>query len=174
LDRIEIHLYDAQWPRRFQKEAARIAWALGDQVIRIEHIGSTAVPGIAAKPVIDIMVGLDSLDDGSGLIAPLAELGYAHWYEDPARGERLYFVRWSDETRATRLSHIHAAPVGGVLWKEVLLFRDRLRADPILAAEYESLKQALAERHSDDRDAYTAAKSDFVRRITRPSAHGGI
>jgi len=142
---------------------------LGGFAVRIEHVGSTSVPGLAAKPVIDIMVGLKSVDDGPRVIAPLEQLGYAHWYEDPGRSERLYFVRWADEVRSYRLSHIHAAPLGGTFWTELLLFRDWLRCDTENAARYETLKRDLAKQYINDRDAYTAAKTQFVRAITRPS-----
>jgi GrpB-like predicted nucleotidyltransferase (UPF0157 family) len=168
-DLIEIYPYDPAWPEHFQKEAARITEVLGGFAVRIEHVGSTSVPGLAAKPVIDIMVGLKSVDDGPRVIVPLEQLGYAHWYEDPARAERLYFVRWVDEARSSRLSHIHAAPVGGTFWTELLLFRDWLRCDTANAARYETLKRDLAKQYINDRDAYTAAKTQFVRAITRPS-----
>jgi GrpB-like predicted nucleotidyltransferase (UPF0157 family) len=166
-DLIEIHPYDPAWPGRFKVEAARIMAALGSLAIGIEHVGSTAVPGLAAKPVIDMLLGLKDLDDGPRMVAPLQQLGYAHWYEDPARSERLYFVRWADATRSSRLSHLHVAPVGGVFWTELLRFRDWLRSDAHNAARYQALKQELAQRYADDREAYTAAKTEFVRAITR-------
>jgi len=92
MDQIEIHPYDPHWPRRFREEASRIDAALGELSLTIEHVGSTSVPGLVAKPVIDIMVGLHNFDRGQDVVVALERLGYAHWREDPAKPERLYFV----------------------------------------------------------------------------------
>ncbi|MGP8025197.1 MAG: GrpB family protein [Acidocella sp.] len=164
-DTIHIHDYSTEWPHQFAAEARRIATALEALAPRIEHIGSTSVPGLAAKPVIDIMVGLDDFRHTAEVVAALERLGYAQWYEDPDRSERLFFVRWADAAREHRLSHIHAVPAGSVFWRDHLAFRSRLRADADLASAYAALKRGLAVAHQTDRDAYTAAKTPFIRAV---------
>ena len=152
---------DPDWPSRFQSEAAAIRAALGDQVTRIEHVGSTSVPGLAAKPVVDIQVSVRSMAPRSAYADALVGLGY-RWAIDPWSVEHEFF---SKDTSGERAFHIHVCPDGSEWERRHIAFRDWLRANPEDAARYERLKRELAERHPRDIYSYAAAKSDFIQTI---------
>ena len=155
---IEVVDYDPDWPRRYEEERDRIAAALGDAVVAIEHVGGTAVPGLPAKPVIDIMVGVPDIERAGQAVAGLINLGYQYVPElESQLPERRYFRRGSPETH-----HVHMVAVGSDFWEEHLLFRDYLRGNPQAAAEYGKLKRGLANRFRFDRDAYRAGKVPFI------------
>lgn len=123
----------------------------------IEHIGSTAVPGLHAKPIIDIMAGVRDLDTSRPAIGALAALQYRYF---PYKSDVMHwFCKPSD---AVRTHHLHLVPYESLLWRERLAFRDRLRSEPALSAAYRDLKIALSKAHRDDREAYTEAKSRFI------------
>lgn len=127
----------------------------------VEHIGSTAVAGLDAKPIIDLLVGVRGIRDAVRCIRPLEEIGYSYWSENP-NPDRILFVRFADADRTSRTHNLHVVEVGGDLWNGRIVFRDHLRSHPELAGEYARLKHDLAERFRDDREAYTRAKADFV------------
>jgi len=157
---VEIVEYDPAWPAAYQAERERLAPLLRPGA-QLHHFGSTAVPGLAAKPVIDMIVLVDNLD--TPIVALLERGGYQY---PPAFNATLIHRRFlCYPTAAHRTHHLHLVDEPGELERR-LHFRDRLRADPVLAGEYVALKRALAERYSDDREAYTEAKSEFVRRHT--------
>lgn len=158
--------YDPRWPEMYEEERARIVEAIGDWLVDIQHVGSTSVPGLAAKPVVDIMPGIRTLDDDRHFIGPMEALGYSFLpvHEDDIP-ERRYFRRGDP-----RLFHVHIAEVGGDFWAKHLAFRDYLRAHPDLAAEYAALKRKLAAEYGSDRLGYTAAKSPFILGILEQSA----
>lgn len=158
---VKIVEYDAAWPAQYQAERAAILEAIGPLVVSIEHIGSTAVAGLAAKPILDILVGVADLRLVSQTLQPLANLGYEYRGESGIPG-RHYFRKGSPQTH-----HLHMVQVGGAFWERHLMFRDYLRSHPAAAQDYASLKKALATRHGSDREAYTEAKTDFVRGIER-------
>lgn len=161
-DPIVIADYDVAWPARFEAEKARILGAIGTWAVAVEHIGSTAVPGLAAKPIIDIMVGVASLDCAAQCIAPLQALGYEYVPEFEADiPERRYFRRKS----ASEAYHLHLVAVTSGFWERHLLFRDYLRTHPGAARAYENLKRELAARFGSDREAYTDAKTTFIATI---------
>jgi GrpB-like predicted nucleotidyltransferase (UPF0157 family) len=150
--------YDPRWPGLYAEEASRILALVGDRVLEIEHFGSTAIPGLAAKPVIDIVAAVPSLDELDALTEPLRLLGYLPWlYPD-----RRLHVKW---VNGVRTFHVHVVALGSAFWEERRLFRDYLRAHPAEAREYERLKRVLVERHRTDREAYTEAKTKFIRRV---------
>lgn len=159
--RIVVVDHDPQWPAMFERERARLSTALGTIVVAIEHVGSTSVPGLAAKPIIDLMVGAQSLTEArSHCIDPLRELGYTYLpeYEAWLPGE-LFFRKgvpgpWTH--------HIHLMEPSNPAWERRLLFRDYLRAHPEAADAYAGLKRDLAAAHGDDIDAYRNAKHAFV------------
>ena len=151
--------YDDTWPEMFEAEKTRILEACGEWLVDIEHIGSTSVPGLAAKPIIDMMPGLRRLEDGKHCVEPMQELGYQYLGEYGIP-ERLYFNKGVPRTH-----HVHMFVVGHDQWNRHLLFRDYLRNNPEALAAYADLKRELAERYRDDRDAYTDAKTQFVRAI---------
>ena len=156
---IRIEPYDPAWPARFERERARLAELLGDRAPGgIHHVGSTAVPGLAAKPVIDILVGVADLERSKALIEPLAALEYVY---APYRAGQMHWLCKPDPARRTH--HLHLVPTASERFREELAFRDLLRADPASAPEYARLKARLAERFEHDREAYTEGKSAFIR-----------
>ena len=126
----------------------------------LEQIGSTAVPGLLAKPVIDIMAAVETLDVSRPAIPVLVDLGWTYF---PYRAEVMHW--FCKPSPAFRTHHLHLVPFGSPLWTERLAFRNYLRRDPMTAAEYGRLKRELAERYEFDREAYTDAKGPFVRRV---------
>ena len=161
---VYLATYDPRWPARFEEERGRIEKVIGPWVAEIEHVGSTAVPGLDAKPVIDIMVGLGSMSDADHCVEPLAGLGYSYWRDGVEPHHRL-FVVFVDAGRTARTHNLHLVEAGGWYWKERLLFRDYLRNHPDKAGEYAQIKHKLAKQHRDDREAYTAAKAEFVSAV---------
>jgi GrpB-like predicted nucleotidyltransferase (UPF0157 family) len=134
------------------------------QVAAIEHIGSTAVPGLCAKPVVDVMVGVDSLEASRPAISLLSSAGYQ--YCEYRADEMHWFCKPSFEFRT---HHVHVVPHGSQVWSARLKFRDALRTQPALAAEYAALKRELAARFEFDRDGYTDAKGPFIQRALAAS-----
>lgn len=158
---IRIVSYDPAWPELFERERAQLEqllapWRRGP----IEHIGSTAVVGLCAKPVIDVMVGVTSLSESEPAIAALIAAGYQysayktevmHWFCKPSFEHRTH--------------HLHLIPFESALWQERLSFRDRLRQSAAVRAEYAALKLELARRFEHDREAYTDGKSPFIASV---------
>ena len=158
---VEIAPYDPGWAGRFETESTRIAAALGDQVVRLEHVGSTSVPGLGAKPVIDIQVSVPSMVPRSTYKDPLVGLGY-RWALDPWTDEHEFFSRDEDDRRTF---HVHVCSAGSEWKQHHLAFRDWLRNNPEDAAAYERLKRELAERHRRDSDSYNDAKTAFIQEV---------
>ena len=153
--------YDAAWPRLFLEERAILEnlltrWLVGP----IEHVGSTAVPGLAAKPVIDIMAGVKSLDESRPAIPVLAAIDYCYFPYQPE--QKHWFCKPS---HSFRTHHLHLVPFGSKHWNERLVFRDYLRRNSATAKEYAELKQRLAEQYKFNRDGYTQAKGPFIHSI---------
>lgn len=158
-DAVEIAEYDPAWPGAYERERAAILAALGDLVLAIEHVGSTAVPGLGAKPIIDIMVGLRRLADGEKCVGQLEALGFEHRGDGGIPG-RLYFRKKLAD--GLRTHHIHMVEQGSDFWDRHILFRDYLREHPQEAKEYYRLKVRLAAQFGDDRLGYTEAKTEFI------------
>ena len=158
--------YEKTWPSLFEEERARIGGAIGPWVEEVEHIGSTAVPGLAAKPVIDIMVGVRSLEDSSALVGRLEAIGYEYV---PEFEQQMPFRRYFRKLRGGRRTHqIHLVERSNAeWWNRHLLFRDHLRAHPEVAEGYARLKYEVSERFREDRAAYTDAKTDFIAEVVR-------
>jgi GrpB-like predicted nucleotidyltransferase (UPF0157 family) len=152
----EVTSYNPDWPRRFGRWRDRLATALGAAAVRIEHVGSTSVPGLAAKPVIDIQVSVPEVDDEQSYV-PLAESAglVLHMRE---RGHR-FLLQPASEPRDV---HVHVCSSGGTWERDHLLFRDYLRASPAARENYAALKKELIARWADDRKAYGDAKTGFV------------
>jgi GrpB-like predicted nucleotidyltransferase (UPF0157 family) len=155
--------YDPQWPLRFEKEKEAIIAALGSSLLMVEHIGSTAVPGLAAKPVIDIAVGIQSLADASALIPCIEQLGYIY---EPTLEQRVPERRffWKG-TPTVHTYHLHLAKVDHPVLLKPLQFRDYLRKHPDAVEEYGFLKRELAKKCVHDMDAYVAGKNGFVENV---------
>lgn len=154
---IEVAPYSTEWPEEFRVLGQRLRSALGDVVARIDHIGSTAVPGLAAKPILDVQISIRTLEPADAYRAPLEALGFVFRADNPDRSKR-YFR----ETPGTRRTHIHVRRLGSWGEQRALLFRDYLRAHPAEATRYERLKRDLAGRHRENRLAYTEAKAAFL------------
>jgi GrpB-like predicted nucleotidyltransferase (UPF0157 family) len=158
--------YDPDWPRRFEEERELLERSLAPWLDGgIHHIGSTAIPGIAAKPMIDMMAGVRNLEEARAAFEPLFELGYeetphrpgTHHFSKPAGGP------WTHQ--------LHLTEPGSDLWEERLAFRDALRADPALVAEYGVLKQQLLDEERGGGPAYdSGAKRAFVARVLTETA----
>lgn len=153
--------YDPQWPKMFDREKALILSAVGNKAIGIEHIGSTAVSGLGAKPIIDIMVGVRRLSDAKRCLGPLERIDYEYVpeYED-SMPQRRYFRKGPNEPN--KHYHLHMVEYDGEFWKRYLLFRDYLRKHPKTASEYFRLKKQLAVKYRLNREGYTEAKTSFV------------
>ena len=157
--------YDPRWPAEFEIERERIAAALGALAIRIEHNGSTSIPGLAAKPVIDIQISVAPLHPVEVYAGGLARLGYVHVpHPDDA------FCPFFHQPAAwPHTHHVHLVQAGGEEERRALAFRDYLREHAQVARDYEALKRTLADRFGDEdfesRQAYADAKSEFIERI---------
>ena len=165
MDEVEIVKYDPRWPILFDEEAKRLRAALDPSlIVGLEHFGSTAVPGLSAKPIIDILIAVRSLADArTTFVEALGNLDYVYWAENP-KTDRMFFVKGMPPF-GSRRSH-HVTEPDGEMWRR-LAFRDYLRAHPEEARTYERLKRRLAAEHPTDRDAYTDAKSDYIETIMR-------
>ncbi|MGI5504320.1 GrpB family protein [Lentzea sp. CA-135723] len=165
-ERPEVRPHDPAWAERARAEAAGLTDLLAPWLVDgVEHIGSTAVPGLAAKPIVDLMASVTSLDT-----TPVDLLAAHGWACVPPeldnRPWRRFFVK-PDPTGTRREAHLHVIEAGHHRWTDQLRFRDALRADPDLARQYEDLKRELADSNGHDREAYTAGKADFVARALR-------
>ncbi len=152
---------DPSWPELFEVEVARIRDALGGLAVRVDHVGSTSVPGLAAKPIIDIQTSVASMVPRDAYVEPLRSLGY-RWTLDPWSDEHEYFSR--DESGA-RACQIHVCQAGGAWERRHLAFRDWLRDHPDDATAYAALKRQLATQHPNDLMAYVDSKTAFIRSI---------
>ncbi len=164
---ITIADFDARWPVLYKEERSRIVAAIGPWVADIQHVGSTAVPGLGAKPIIDIMIGLRSLDHARHCIAPLEAIGYQYIpeYEDELP-ERRYFRRpGGGAYRGRGTHHLHMVETSSEFWERHLLFRDYLRDHAEVARAYEALKRRLAAHYGADHEGYTEAKTGFITDI---------
>ncbi len=158
---VQIVPYEETWPALFCQEAERLRFELGRAIGAIEHVGSTAVPGLSAKPIIDMMAAVVSLPAARELIPPLEQIGYEHRPDDTVPG-RLFFAYGPHSSRSY---HLSLTEPDSSFWREHICFRDYLRNHPSEAADYAQLKQRLAVRFADDRNGYTAAKTEFITRI---------
>jgi GrpB-like predicted nucleotidyltransferase (UPF0157 family) len=165
---VVIEDYDPGWPRRYETLRARVADALGGLAARIEHVGSTSVPGLAAKPTIDIVVLLRSVHDLPAAIEGLARLGYAHEGDFGIVGREAFAT---PPGYAVHDHHLYVCAPDWVGFEDQILFRDYLRAHPRIANAYARLKRSLANKHRHNRPAYPDAKAGFVRAVLERARH---
>lgn len=156
--------HSEQWHQLFAEEETQLRNAIGEQVVVIEHVGSTAICGLSAKPIIDIAVAVREIADAEKCVTQLEGLGYK------SRGElgipgRQYFTKGDPRTH-----HLHMVKLGGDLWRSHLLFRDYLRQHSEVAKEYENLKTELARKHPENREAYTAGKAAFIEGVLKAAS----
>ena len=163
---VRIAPYSDAWPALYAAEVARLTPFLADAGVHlvIEHTGSTAVPGLAAKPVVDILAGLEHSRDRAAAIDAIIASGYLHRGEQGIPG-RDFFRRGQP-----RQYHLHLTAVGSAFWHDHRAFRDWLRTHPDAMAEYMTLKQSLAARFPKDREAYIDGKAAFVAQVLRAAS----
>jgi GrpB-like predicted nucleotidyltransferase (UPF0157 family) len=162
-EEVALMPYDPQWLLLFAKERERLMHLFPSRLLDVQHFGSTAIPGMPAKPIIDLLAGVESMAIADSLVEPLLRSGYTTSAEFNATlPDRRWFMRWSN---GHRTHHLHVVVLGGPEWRRRLRFRDALRSNAELAQRYAILKQQLAAQHGADREAYTHAKSEFVRAI---------
>jgi GrpB-like predicted nucleotidyltransferase (UPF0157 family) len=164
-EEISIVPYDPRWPQLFETEAEFLRTKLPQSLIeRIEHFGSTAVPGLPSKPIIDILVQVQSLEETQLQVVPILEAeGYDYFWRTDTLPAYAWFIRRN--AQGNRTHHLHMVEADSILW-ERLYFRDFLREFPDVARQYAKLKLSLAEKYPNDRVAYTAGKSEMVERLT--------
>jgi GrpB-like predicted nucleotidyltransferase (UPF0157 family) len=161
---VQVHPPNPQWPQDFAAEAAQVALALGDNVSQIHHIGSTAIPHIYAKPVIDLLVEVYVLASVDSARAAMAALGYEILGEYGLPGRR-YFRK--DSAEGVRTHHVHVFAVGSSEITRHLAFRDFMRAHPDCARQYSDLKRALAAQYPTDIERYMDGKDEFVKTMEK-------
>lgn len=168
IEPVEVVPYDPRWQARAETEMLRLTQLLAPWITRgLHHVGSTAVLGLAAKPILDLMGGVENFEAEGDMEAALAPEG---WHYVPPDLDDRAFRRFFVKVKAgRRYAHLHLIRPSDARWSEQLEFRDRLRADSELAMAYGELKRTLATEHSDDREAYTHAKSDFIRSVLESS-----
>jgi GrpB-like predicted nucleotidyltransferase (UPF0157 family) len=163
---VELQEYDSAWAERFEEERMRLAGIFDGQALGIEHIGSTAVPGLCAKPIVDVLVGLRALELSDEQVAAMGTLGYEYLGEFGIPG-RLFF------RKAPRTHHVHVVEHGGEHWDRQLVFRDALRTDAEERQRYDAFKRRLvAEGHP--RDVYSELKTPFIREIEERARARGV
>lgn len=166
---VRIEAYDTAWPEQFKAEAERLRehFAPTGLELVLEHMGSTAVPGLASKPILDILAGYPQGAELSAYIDAFKAADYVHRGEQEIPG-REFFRRGNP-----RAYHVHLTAIGSNFWRDHLLFRDRLRGDQALRDAYATLKRDLAARFPLDREAYIEAKTPFVNAVLKSSESAG-
>ena len=155
----------SEWMTLYEEEKHRILDAIGQKAVAIEHIGSTAVPDLGGKPIIDIMVGVHQSAHADECIPLLQNLGYTDVIPEPDEPDWYYCLSkvYQGQTKRLKNYHLHLVKFMSNHWKKHLLFRDYLRAHPEKAKEYYELKKALADKFGSDREGYTEAKTSFIK-----------
>ncbi len=168
-EEVAVVRYDPRWPSMFKEERNHLLACLPHDLIRrIEHYGSTAVPGLAAKPIVDILVEVTNLDETKQRIAPVLEAQNYDYFWRPSWGDDIPpFYAWfiKRDKNGDRTHHIHMVEAHFEHWDR-LLFRDYLIEHPEVAREYSDLKLRLSHAHRGDRVSYTEAKRNFITRMT--------
>lgn len=161
--KVSVVEYRLEWRKMFEEEKLLLQSVLGEVSAQVEHIGSTAVEGLAAKPIIDIMIGLPDFSMADTFVPKIAALGYEYFkkYEDEMPFRR-YFAKNLGEIRTHQ---IHLVEINSEFWKRHLFFRDYLRQNAETASEYAALKKRLAEREWEDVNEYADAKTEFIKGV---------
>lgn len=161
--KVQLSDYQHEWPYLFEREKSILLGSLSPWLYGpIEHVGSTAVPGLKAKPIIDIMAGIKDLDSSVGAIDVLQHIGYCYY---PYKADVMHW--FCKPTPEYRTHHLHLVPYDSPLWRERLKFRDILRSNGKVADQYEQLKVSLARDLADDRERYTELKWPFIKDVLR-------
>jgi GrpB-like predicted nucleotidyltransferase (UPF0157 family) len=166
-DTIAILAYDRRWPAMYEEEHRRLAMAFGSAAVEIHHIGSTSVPGLSAKPVIDMMIAVRDMNNAQGLRTLMRNLGYVYVAVDD-EPNRMFFRKG-----APRTHHVHIVRFRGAEYRRHLLFRDHLLSNPSVQAEYVVLKKRLAKEFREDRSSYVEGKSGFIESVLARAKSSG-
>ena len=163
---VRVSPYSSEWPRLFLEERERLDRCIGEYVLDIQHVGSTSIPGMAAKPILDIAIAVENFEEAARCVQPIEQLGYQY------RGEngiprRHYFTKGDPRTH-----HLHMVELHSENWAITICFRDQLRQRADLAQEYAALKLCLAEQFPTDRTAYQDGKADFIQRVLQQAREG--
>lgn len=158
---VKLAPYQAEWPRLFEAEKKELQGAIGQYVLDIQHVGSTSIPGIPAKPILDIGIAVSNFEEATICIAPLEQLGYVY------RGENGIPRRHYFRKGAPRTHHLHMNEITSPDWENQILFRDYLRQHPQVAQEYAALKTRLARQYDRDREQYLIEKAPFIEEVLR-------
>ena len=161
---VKLKPHSELWHQLFAEEEIKLCDAIGEHVVAIEHVGSTAICGLSAKPIIDIAVGVQEIADAEKCVIPLESIGYEYRGERGVPG-RYYFVKGNPRTH-----HLHMVEIKSDFWRNHLLFRDYLRQHPDIAEKYETIKRGLARKYKDDRERYTEGKAAFIESILKVAA----
>lgn len=160
---VKLLPYDEKWSALYAEEKSVLLDAIGNYIIAIEHVGSTSIPGVCAKPIIDIAIGVKDSLNGTFCVSPLVKIGYEYKGEAGVP-DRHFFVKGSEKCRT---HYLHIEELNGVNWKNHVLFRDYLRNHRKEASNYSNLKRGLAEKYGNDRDAYAKRKNPFIEKIIK-------
>ena len=167
---VRVVAHRREWHALFESERRALLERVGHLAVDVQHVGSTAVEGLEAKPIIDIALAVASAEDVPRLRHPLEGLGYI--YRGDAGGDDGGHLFVKESAPEVRTHHLHVVSVDDPQWHEWLSFRDELRANEALRASYSDLKKALQERFAEDRKGYTQAKNEFVDSVVRPPGPG--
>lgn len=166
---VKLVPHNSKWAKLFAEEKHLLKKTFGDTILAVEHIGSTAIPGLPAKPIIDINVGVESLGVARSMKEQFEKLGYEHRPFVP--GKTKDDLKWQElyvkGPEAKRTHHVHVTVLGNNYWKNDLLFRDFLRKNPERSKQYTELKETLAQKYADDRGTYTKNKEQFINETLR-------
>jgi len=161
--KVRLSPYNPQWKKLYEQERERVVSVIGEYILDIQHVGSTSIPGVKAKPIIDIAIGVKDLRTGRNCIKPLEGLGYEYKHDAGIKG-RHFFAKGSEKNRT---HYAHVEKLNGQLWKNHILFRDYLRTHEEAVKKYNKIKERLVKKYKDDRDSYAAEKNNFIEEIIR-------
>jgi GrpB-like predicted nucleotidyltransferase (UPF0157 family) len=165
--------YDPRWPAVYEEKKAEILDVIGHKLKSIEHIGSTAVPGLGGKPIVDMIAGVGNLAEADECVTLLQErLGYIDVTPQPDQTEWFYCIGDKTKPEERNKIHLHLVKHRSGHWRKPILFRDFLRTHPDLANEYYELKKRLAEKYGSDREGYTDAKDSFIESVLKRIGDG--
>lgn len=165
-DYIELVDYDSDWPQKAVDEIMHLRELLPpESILDIQHVGSTAIPGMIAKPIIDIQIAVLSLIHAKEIMIKRLEADhFVYWYDNPDT-DRMFFVKGMPPYGKKRTHHLHIVEKSNHHWIEKIMFRDLLVKDADMAAQYAELKRWLAKEHKEDREMYTESKTAFIKRV---------
>lgn len=169
-EQVDIVAYDPSWPKKFEEEASYLRSILPENIVkRIEHFGSTAVPGLSAKPIVDVLVEVSSLDETKKQVVPILEAkGYEYFWRPAFGDDQPPFYAWfiKRDKEGKRTHHIHMVEADSELWDRIY-FRDYLRKFPVEAKRYDILKRKLSSQYPNDRVRYTKKKGEYIVSVTK-------